>query len=73
MMVRATGLEPARTCQDAADLESAVSAFPPRPQARKGGAERPLPVAFVVVLESESKARPNLPAVILAPPNYPIY
>src|ERR1035438_10470846 len=30
IMVRATGLEPARTCQDAAVLKTAVSAFPPR-------------------------------------------
>lgn len=43
IMVRAAGLEPARTCEDAAVLKTAVSAFPPRPQARKGGVGIQLP------------------------------
>ncbi len=45
VVVRAAGFEPARTRQDAAILEIAVSAFPPRPQiGMRGALERGAPL-----------------------------
>ena len=47
-MVRAAGFEPARTRQDAAILEIAVSAVPPRPQiGTRGALERDTPLFCV--------------------------
>jgi hypothetical protein len=55
-MVRATGLEPVRTRQDAATLEVAVSAFPPRPRKHLEGSNsfECSPSCVVVVLGSRS-------------------